>query len=878
MRMIQNAAMFQDATPVAAMQSGKGPVSALQPSDSKGGGFAKILKGRQSPGDDAADASSNGDPAEVAGGNAPPRPATSIKGQKTGQTATPQKAQQSAGESIGADGSVKQPGRATVSDGEAVRSDLRKGLAAEDQRSVLTADPTQQAKAVTVAVVAGGELAKPNPGKAKGADGSAVRNDLKRKSLAAEAQRSDQGQGSLQQGEEATAADGAKQVPVQAKASDSGKDTGKIVSDFKHQSVAVAAPQIAPSIDPAQLGAAGATVARTGDSWYPMAGTLGNRYEIRGLEAKPNVVLAKLEQTGALAAAPADGLSGRMAEKGAVAAADIAPAGPVTVAPVAERGDVVLAKAGTVADKGQELSRLPSFQAGQQNASPLSQKTVQSPVTPGTATQGTASQGTASQGTATQGTATQGTATQGTATQGTATQGTATQGTATQGTATQGTATQGTATQGTATQGTATQGTATQGTATSVTITPGTAEQGFFTASNGSNAQQESGAAAPMKRQGRASAEGFVPTPVGRPSLQAAQANPVTISAKDVPAAQDHAAAPQIVDTPKSEVVSEGDAVTVVAKDETRQAGTATGATEGAQKEVPAAGEKVQAPTANGLVAEQQVKVETAPLEGTLSSDKGAQWAADRKDPRTAGGAQTLHVAEKSAVEQAGGVPKVSTEEAFGIKTATNVAGAKFVPLQGDAGQGGSGDTGKKEHQEQKAQDVQSPQAQSLGLGAQTVATAEVAQPEAKPVNLKSALHESILAQVKDGVVTHDGKGTSQISIRLNPGELGELKIQVRMENNQVRVEVQADNKMVKDLLMNNLDTLKDALSSKNFTMEGFDVSTGGGFNSPLNEEKGNTRQQAMLRSAKAGGYSGQEEGRVNYLTADVNNLLDVRF
>ena len=156
----------------------------------------------------------------------------------------------------------------------------------------------------------------------------------------------------------------------------------------------------------------------------------------------------------------------------------------------------------------------------------------------------------------------------------------------------------------------------------------------------------------------------------------------------------------------------------------------------------------------------------------------------------------------------------------------------------------------------------------------------EAPPPVAKPVNLNSALHDSILAQIKDGVVTHDDKGNGQMSIRLNPGELGELKIQVRMDDNRLRVEVQADNKMVKDLLLSNLDSLKDSLASKNFTMAGFDVSTGGGgFNSPLPEQKGSPRQQSQLRSARAGAYPDQGGStRVSYLTGEVNNLLDVRF
>jgi len=164
-------------------------------------------------------------------------------------------------------------------------------------------------------------------------------------------------------------------------------------------------------------------------------------------------------------------------------------------------------------------------------------------------------------------------------------------------------------------------------------------------------------------------------------------------------------------------------------------------------------------------------------------------------------------------------------------------------------------------------------------LGTQGSTAAETATPETREAAPRSALHENILSQVRSGVVTHDGKGNGQMSIRLNPGELGELKIQVRMEDNRLKVEVQAENRMVKDLLISNLDSLKEALSGKNFTMEGFDVSTGGGgFNAPLNEERGNQRQQSPPRFARGAGYDGQQQARVNYLTGEVNNLLDVRF
>lgn len=293
------------------------------------------------------------------------------------------------------------------------------------------------------------------------------------------------------------------------------------------------------------------------------------------------------------------------------------------------------------------------------------------------------------------------------------------------------------------------------------------------------------------------------------------------------------------------------------------------------------AGSAVTGPAATPGQVPQPGGTEAASSDVTPLPDRFAQGGADgSKGPRAALGFHGTYGAARGAAEQTGGKPDAPVEGAAGIKTASAAGGVKFVPFQGSAGQDGSSDGGKQGGAEQKAQTGPGATVQPQGAGLPAAAASELPQPEAKAVNLKSALHESILAQVKDGVVTHDDKGNSQISIRLNPGELGELKIQVRMDDNRLHVEVQADNKMVKDLLMSNLDSLKDSLTAKNFSMEGFDVSTGsGGFNSPLPEQKGNPQQQNSSRYARAGGYPDQgEPGRVNYLTGEVNNLLDVRF
>lgn len=89
--------------------------------------------------------------------------------------------------------------------------------------------------------------------------------------------------------------------------------------------------------------------------------------------------------------------------------------------------------------------------------------------------------------------------------------------------------------------------------------------------------------------------------------------------------------------------------------------------------------------------------------------------------------------------------------------------------------------------------------------------------------------HEQIISQIKEKLAEQRiSADNGQVTLKLNPAELGELKITVRMDDQRVRVDVVAENRMVKDALMQNIDILKEALARQNVSMERFDVSTGG--------------------------------------------------
>uniref|UniRef100_A0A831UAX0 Flagellar hook-length control protein FliK n=1 Tax=Geobacter metallireducens TaxID=28232 RepID=A0A831UAX0_GEOME len=105
-----------------------------------------------------------------------------------------------------------------------------------------------------------------------------------------------------------------------------------------------------------------------------------------------------------------------------------------------------------------------------------------------------------------------------------------------------------------------------------------------------------------------------------------------------------------------------------------------------------------------------------------------------------------------------------------------------------------------------------------------TLATA--VKPEHQP---SRGLRDSIMAQVKEGIANREPAGNGEISIRLAPAELGELRINVRVVDQQVKVEVLAANSQVREILLNNLDSLKENFSRQNLTMTGFDVATGTG-------------------------------------------------
>jgi flagellar hook-length control protein FliK len=119
---------------------------------------------------------------------------------------------------------------------------------------------------------------------------------------------------------------------------------------------------------------------------------------------------------------------------------------------------------------------------------------------------------------------------------------------------------------------------------------------------------------------------------------------------------------------------------------------------------------------------------------------------------------------------------------------------------------------------------------------------------------------EQVVQQVRDRFVNHEAKpGSEQIVLRLSPEHLGELKVNINLDGQRLKVEIVAENRMVRDSLMQHTDSLKESLSRQNIKMESFEVTTGGNGTTDGGRSQSDWRELAHQRQQNTwmpeGGY-----------------------
>lgn len=143
---------------------------------------------------------------------------------------------------------------------------------------------------------------------------------------------------------------------------------------------------------------------------------------------------------------------------------------------------------------------------------------------------------------------------------------------------------------------------------------------------------------------------------------------------------------------------------------------------------------------------------------------------------------------------------------------------------------------------------------------------------------------ESLLDQVSSGITRQEQDGENKtIRLQLKPESLGNLQITLTMDDQKVKVDIVAENRMVKHTLLENLDTLKELLSRQQITVERFDVGTGANsFQGGLNREGRQPENQQQGRPQFHAGTGFVEHGHQQERSAlwvpRKNALVDVRF
>ncbi|MBT1071946.1 flagellar hook-length control protein FliK [Pelotalea chapellei] len=149
--------------------------------------------------------------------------------------------------------------------------------------------------------------------------------------------------------------------------------------------------------------------------------------------------------------------------------------------------------------------------------------------------------------------------------------------------------------------------------------------------------------------------------------------------------------------------------------------------------------------------------------------------------------------------------------------------------------------------------------------------------------------HENIANQVRERLGAHALKaGNDQIVFRLSPENMGEIKVHLRLEDQRLRVEIVAENRMAREGLLQHVDSLKESLSRQNISMDKFSVTSG---ESQANSQGGNNAQGEWRELVKnrqsqqwlnSGGYRLPSEEvlptRQVYQGRTEHAMLDVHF
>ncbi|TWJ18033.1 flagellar hook-length control protein FliK [Geobacter argillaceus] len=177
-----------------------------------------------------------------------------------------------------------------------------------------------------------------------------------------------------------------------------------------------------------------------------------------------------------------------------------------------------------------------------------------------------------------------------------------------------------------------------------------------------------------------------------------------------------------------------------------------------------------------------------------------------------------------------------------------------------------------------------SPQTLIGGAGAMKVEPAVL--PTAGEA-VKAPSHEQILAQVKEQLGKAEFRADDgRVVLRLHPEELGSLRIDVKLDDQRLRLHIVAENPAVREALTANMDSLKETLSRQQIVVDRFEVTSGQGHDQQqlfkehrqqVLDGRGNRPGRILTAQAEDDEVVGRRAMNA-YWAPQESSLLDVRF
>lgn len=142
-----------------------------------------------------------------------------------------------------------------------------------------------------------------------------------------------------------------------------------------------------------------------------------------------------------------------------------------------------------------------------------------------------------------------------------------------------------------------------------------------------------------------------------------------------------------------------------------------------------------------------------------------------------------------------------------------------------------------------------------------TASTAVKAVESSKPIlpeNLlaRGATEAKIINQIADKMTVRSNGAQNEVHIKLDPPSLGTVRMNITTSGDTVRTVIVAENHAVKQVIENNFNQLRDAMSEQGLKVDSFTVTVGGesDHQNPFGESSGKENNPSLFEQASADG------------------------